>query len=720
MRLITLTAATAVAVVATVTTVTAVTTATTATTVTTQPLRLSSHLEKQMDLPEKDWAVTHRPTRFDEVRGQEYAVRLLSQLVLRRTRGRHLLLHGAVGSGKTTLARIFARALNCDRIDSTGSPCGECLNCENIGEYYLEFDVAGKSGDKERIGALLGSFARAPRTGVRVLFFDEAHALTPAAQDSLLKSIEDAADGLVFCLGTSEADGLKEALRSRLWDVHVSPLGIADAVALLESVAIKENVKFEKQALYLLASVKPPFARNLVLGLEQLAGLGDRVDVPLVERTFDLDVRKHLGRYARALASGDRDGQTIAMREWPDDIAAKVDWLVRLLTSTYYNNVLGQSVIVDPLVHTMDGSQAEFVAALCERLNIQEPRELAPHFETMLDFWLRDIAGSEEVHFARLSLFEALLNDGLSEIVRKRTDTPYRPHLTELDSSPARMNAFEWQRGGLADSEYLEREHGEKIINRASFFWQHYGKCFNSAFKIDLTIGGDRSTGESVTAIEKFAREIEALSSGEDFAAIVQMEREGWSVVGRIVSHISFETLDPNALNELCSSWNRVPGVYVGSSTASAKLTQFHWREVFKLCAGIRDDKPRGGVDLRARLKIARDHWRNPNPLSGPKLLLSPTLSDESVRLACDFFVEPLSALDAGAWAWIKRGWESKEHLDRKETIVERRRARDELGKRLRSEPEQLKEAIERLEQQWSSLSAEQRRREHFQGWWLS
>lgn len=134
-----------------------------------------------------NFALKYRPRTFDAVVGQEHAVTILSKLIRPRKIGRSILFHGAVGSGKTSLARIYAQALNCLSPTETGSPCRECEPCRaDNGKPagFYEYDVSGSGGAKEAVLDWVRPRNREPKDcEFQVLFLDEVHSLTPDASD---------------------------------------------------------------------------------------------------------------------------------------------------------------------------------------------------------------------------------------------------------------------------------------------------------------------------------------------------------------------------------------------------------------------------------------------------------------------------------------------------------------------------------------------------------
>ena len=174
---------------------------------------------------------------------------------------RNILLYGSVGSGKTTLARIYAMALNCDSPDKDGSPCLRCSSCKKIGEEgdplrFTELDAPTFEMFDE-FKETLNSFVRPPTLGrPRMIFFDEAHSIRRLRNgyDFLLKLVEEPPPGIVFCFATTEFDQISKALRSRLLQMEIRPLGLELGTKFLRNIANTEGIHYEDEALALLVN----------------------------------------------------------------------------------------------------------------------------------------------------------------------------------------------------------------------------------------------------------------------------------------------------------------------------------------------------------------------------------------------------------------------------------------------------------------------------------
>ena len=178
----------------------------------------------------------YRPRTFAEIKGQDHVVSALRSAVRESRVGHAYLFHGPRGTGKTTTARVLAKALNCTDPTGDGEPCAACESCLSI-EQNRSFDLheldAASNNKVDDMRALLERVKLGTPGRVKVYLLDEAHMLTPGAENALLKTLEEPPDHVVWVLATTEPHKVVETIRSRC---QVFELGLLGAEALAEHV----------------------------------------------------------------------------------------------------------------------------------------------------------------------------------------------------------------------------------------------------------------------------------------------------------------------------------------------------------------------------------------------------------------------------------------------------------------------------------------------------
>ena len=188
----------------------------------------------------------YRPQRFDEVIGQDHVTTTLAREVVDGKVAHAYLFAGPRGTGKTTTARLLAKSLNCANLQPNGEPCNSCLSCTSVTEGnsldVIELDAAShnKVEDVREIRANVGTVAVAGGAK-KVYILDEAHMLSRAAGNALLKTLEEPPEHVVFVLATTEPYKLLDTIRSRAQRFDFLPVPVEVLIDYLKEISEREG-----------------------------------------------------------------------------------------------------------------------------------------------------------------------------------------------------------------------------------------------------------------------------------------------------------------------------------------------------------------------------------------------------------------------------------------------------------------------------------------------
>jgi DNA polymerase-3 subunit gamma/tau len=282
-----------------------------------------------------------RPRSFAELVGQEH-VRLALGNALTQGRVHHAFLFtGTRGVGKTTIARILSKCLNCDT-GMTATPCGVCASCKEIDEGrfvdLIEVDAASRTKvDDTR--ELLENVQYAPTRGrYKVYLVDEVHMLSTHSFNALLKTLEEPPPHVKFLLATTDPQKLPVTVLSRCLQFNLKRLPVALISEHMNKVLTAEKISFDAQALRLVAQAADGSMRDALSLLDQLIAFGGgKVDEASARGMLGTIDRDHVTKLARALATGDASQlleTARALEEFSPDYGQVLDDLAALLTRT--------------------------------------------------------------------------------------------------------------------------------------------------------------------------------------------------------------------------------------------------------------------------------------------------------------------------------------------------------------------------------------------------
>lgn len=241
------------------------------------PLRLSGARRDSVALvPEMTEEQTYtqftdkyRPRKLSEVVGQKVAVGMIESMISKKEVAPFMILSGPYGTGKTTLARIIARYVNC----ATGNACGTCRSCELMDSGRKHPDVlelnAANSRGIEDVRELIQLSELAPRSPYRVIILDEAQQFTGPAAQVLLKPLEEPSKRTIWILCTTDPQKILATIRSRAKNIKLFEAPVKSIVTLLNRVCKAEGLNFPEKSLETIATLAAGHPRNALNILEQ-------------------------------------------------------------------------------------------------------------------------------------------------------------------------------------------------------------------------------------------------------------------------------------------------------------------------------------------------------------------------------------------------------------------------------------------------------------------
>lgn len=231
----------------------------------------------------------YRPQIFEDVVGQEHIERTIKNAIEQDKVSHAYLFTGPRGTGKTTTARLLAKALLCEH-GPTPEPDGTCDDCVMIanGEHpdVYELDAASRTGVENVREEIIGRVQFAPTRGrYKIYIIDEVHMLSTAAFNALLKTLEEPPSHVVFILATTDPQKVPETIHSRCQRFDFRRISAESIVSRLGAICVSEDVEFEGEALDLIAHRAEGGMRNALTSLEQLIAFGEgKVSLEVAER----------------------------------------------------------------------------------------------------------------------------------------------------------------------------------------------------------------------------------------------------------------------------------------------------------------------------------------------------------------------------------------------------------------------------------------------------
>lgn len=288
-----------------------------------------------------------RPKTFSSLRGQESVTRALMNALKRQQAHHAYLFTGTRGVGKTTIARILAKSLNCQK-GITPEPCGECVACIEIdsGRSVDLIEVDGASRTRvEDTRELLDNVQYAPTASrFKIYLIDEVHMLSGHSFNALLKTLEEPPAHVKFILATTDPERIPITVLSRCLRLSLKALSSADIVAQLQEIVCNEKIPYEQGALQRIARLGAGSMRDAISLLEQAIAYGNHeLKADEVDELFGLSYYRYLPSLLNALASQDLK-QCLAIVEEMAAVGADYEKVLGSLLQSLHAIALAQAL----------------------------------------------------------------------------------------------------------------------------------------------------------------------------------------------------------------------------------------------------------------------------------------------------------------------------------------------------------------------------------------
>ena len=293
-----------------------------------------------------------RPSNFDEIVEQRAAVATLRKTVLTGKIGHAYLFCGQRGTGKTSIARVFARAINCEH-PVNGNPCNECAICKGILDGSLmdviEIDAASNRSI-DNIRSICEEVSYAPsRAKYKVYIIDEVHMITTDAFNALLKTLEEPPAHAVFLFATTEPHQIPATILSRCQRFEFRRISVAAIKGRLKYICEKENINCGEDALELIASMSDGAMRDAISYLDQAAAMasGSLITPEAIEDMTGSVNIDFIADFATILINGQYDKLPVKCKELSDSGRDFIQFTLDL--AEYFRNLLIVRVVPDPV-----------------------------------------------------------------------------------------------------------------------------------------------------------------------------------------------------------------------------------------------------------------------------------------------------------------------------------------------------------------------------------
>ena len=383
----------------------------------------------------------YRPSTFSEVVGQEHILKALENSIQHNKLHQAYIFSGTRGVGKTTIARVFAKCLNCQKADMPMlEPCNECTACMEIKDgrhiEFLEVDAASRTGVDD-MRELLESVQYKPANArYKIYLIDEVHMLSKSSFNALLKTLEEPPPHVMFLMATTEAEKVPKTVLSRCLQLNLKVIPETQIREHIQSLLDLENINYDDESLNLIANSAQGSIRDGLTLLDQAIAHGNgALESDQVKALLGTIDQSHIIELVNHVVASDGDGAYLALNKITE-LNVEYEQVLKIIISVFHQISLHQQ---------LQNSEVPAIEELAENL---DPQITQLHYEIALNALDKFHVHPHPKQALELCILRMLafqpISDGAASVIEKKNPElaakPITPASKEQEfEQPARM-----------------------------------------------------------------------------------------------------------------------------------------------------------------------------------------------------------------------------------------------------------------------------------------
>jgi DNA polymerase-3 subunit gamma/tau len=427
----------------------------------------------------------YRPSTFSEVVGQEHILKALENSIQHNKLHQAYIFSGTRGVGKTTIARVFAKCLNCQKADMPMlEPCNECTACMEIKDgrhiEFLEVDAASRTGVDD-MRELLESVQYKPANArYKIYLIDEVHMLSKSSFNALLKTLEEPPPHVMFLMATTEAEKVPKTVLSRCLQLNLKVIPETQIREHIQSLLDLENINYDDESLNLIANSAQGSIRDGLTLLDQAIAHGNgALESDQVKALLGTIDQSHIIELVNHVVASDGDGAYLALNKITE-LNVEYEQVLKIIISVFHQISLHQQ---------LQNSEVPAIEKLAENL---DPQITQLHYEIALNaldkFHVHPHPKQAlELCILRMLAFQPISDGAASVIEKKNPELAAKPIITvskeQEFEQPSRMEPKLETTLKVEDITKVASQ--ENIDISSNLDMQSWGSIFNS---LDLSM----------------------------------------------------------------------------------------------------------------------------------------------------------------------------------------------------------------------------------------